>query len=66
MTQLSSNISLEIGKLKFLTSLKLFTNELNGSIPFEFNNLTYLQYLELDENMLSGYLPRNVCNSGSL
>jgi predicted outer membrane repeat protein len=47
----------DLSILKFLTTLNLKGNQLNGKIPSNLNNLTNLEYLYLHNNRFSGPIP---------
>ncbi|KAH9778834.1 protein kinase domain-containing protein [Citrus sinensis] len=60
--KLKGSIPKEIGNLRGLIALSLFTNDLNGTIPTTVGRLQQLQSLVLDTNNLQGYIPYNICH----
>ncbi|RZC85489.1 hypothetical protein C5167_041675, partial [Papaver somniferum] len=59
-------LPLEIGILKSLTILYMYSNNLNGSIPASLTNLTSLSSLYLWHNNLSGIIPTDIGRLHSL
>ncbi|XP_042954748.1 receptor-like protein 2 [Carya illinoinensis] len=57
---LSGNIPIEIGNLKFLRVLNLGYNSFSGNIPDQLSELTNLEHLVLSSNQLSGELPASL------
>ena len=55
--KLKGSIPKEIGNLRGLIALSLFTNDLNGTIPTTLGRLQQLQALVLNRNNLQGYIP---------
>ncbi|XP_042484420.1 probable leucine-rich repeat receptor-like protein kinase At1g35710 [Macadamia integrifolia] len=70
--QFSGSIPYQMGSLKNLTVLTLFSNNLSGSVPESLRNLSNLQQLSLNQNNLIGSIPVSIgslplglCMSGS-
>jgi len=56
-TDLKESIPPELGKLRKLKTLRLYSDNLSGSIPPELGDLSELQELDLSDNNLSGTIP---------
>ncbi|XP_057770259.1 tyrosine-sulfated glycopeptide receptor 1-like [Salvia miltiorrhiza] len=59
---ISGNIPLEIGQLKFIIALDLSYNNFSGIIPDTISSLTNLEKLDLSGNLLSGKIPPSLQN----
>ncbi|ESQ46296.1 hypothetical protein EUTSA_v10000044mg [Eutrema salsugineum] len=58
--QFHSNTSLQ--SFRFLTTLKLYYNDLYGEIPSSIGNLSLLTSLDLSSNQFSGQIPSSIGN----
>uniref|UniRef100_A0A8R7PZC6 Leucine-rich repeat-containing N-terminal plant-type domain-containing protein n=1 Tax=Triticum urartu TaxID=4572 RepID=A0A8R7PZC6_TRIUA len=59
---ISGTLIPELGGLKNLQYLELFTNNISGSIPTTLGNLTSLVTLVLYDNLLTGTIPASLAN----
>lgn len=56
----------ELGDLREITSLVLWSNQLSGTIPPELGNLDKLTFFRLSGNQLSGFIPPELGNLSQL